>query len=199
MRTLLLIFVFALTSAAPVSVFAAVVASLLLNPCGPQTLPPPCAAVQHALGQPVTFWVVARDAQFGLATNYTGTVTITSSDPSAVLPPPHAFTNSDGSVFAFTITFNSLASGAPSTQTVTATDVGNGLTTSAMFFVVPAQGSASVPTLSAPLQALLAILLVALAYPTLTHNSGRLTRCSTRTPRGRDFARPRGSPVNLVR
>src|SRR5262245_39645057 len=104
------------------TVSAAPATSLFINPCGPQAIPPPCLAVQHPLGQPVIFWVVALDAQRNLATNYSGTVTITSSDSTAILPPPHTFTPSDGSVFAFTIIFNSLGPGMPSTQSVTATD-----------------------------------------------------------------------------
>jgi hypothetical protein len=141
---------------------AAPAVSLLINPCGSQVNPPPCAAALHPLGEPVTFWVIARDAQSGFATNYTSTVRITSSDASASLPAAHTYTLADASVFAFTITFNSSGAGVPSEHTVVATDAANGLTASGVFFVVPPERTLTIPALSRSLQALLAGLLAAL-------------------------------------
>jgi hypothetical protein len=165
MNVRLFFFLFAFFGAQSPAASGAAAASLFVGICGPQFPPPPCVVTLHPLGQPVTFWVIALDAQYGIATNYTGTVIITSSDPSAVLPPPHSYSASDGSIFAFTIAFNSLGPGpVPSSWTVTATDQGNGLTATGTFFVVAAQ-PAPIPTLSRPLQVvLLTMLLMGLAY-----------------------------------
>jgi sugar lactone lactonase YvrE len=65
-----------------------------------------------------TFSVAAIDANGYVATGYTGTVHFTSSDPLAVLPADVALTNGTGS---FSATLKTAA-----TQSLTATDTGNG-------------------------------------------------------------------------
>jgi hypothetical protein len=62
-------------------------------------------------------YVVALDDGNRIVRNYTGTVTLTSSDPEATLPEPYTFTAADRGVKALTVTFGTTGS-----QTVTATD-----------------------------------------------------------------------------
>lgn len=127
-------------------------------------LPPGAACWNQTAGQPFTFWVVAVDATNQLATGYAGTVSITSSDQTAALPPAHTFTQADASLFGFTITLNSVGPGNPSFQTVTATDSTNGLVGNQNFIVVAALPVAyPTPTLSTQCQWLLGALLSGLA------------------------------------
>ncbi len=75
--------------------------------------------VQAGLPDPVS--VVARDAFGNTVTDFTGTVTLTSSDPAATFPPPYRYTAADAGshVFSPGVLF---ASTGP--QTVTAADGG---------------------------------------------------------------------------
>jgi sugar lactone lactonase YvrE len=68
-------------------------------------------------GTPGTFTVTALDALGSVVTNYTGTVTFTSSDGSAALPGSYTFTPADQGRHTFTATFNTVG-----TQTLTARD-----------------------------------------------------------------------------
>jgi uncharacterized repeat protein (TIGR02059 family) len=61
--------------------------------------------------------VTAKDAYGNVATGYTGTVGLTSTDGQAVLPAPYAFTGGDAGVHAFSVTLKTAAS-----QTVSASD-----------------------------------------------------------------------------
>ncbi len=88
------------------------------------------------VGTPLSATLTAKDAYGNLATNYTGTVQLTSSDGAAVLTPPtYTFNTNDAGVHTFSVTF--ATSGA---QTVTATDANNSAltTTSASVAVTPA-------------------------------------------------------------
>src|SRR5262249_14976629 len=67
-----------------------------------------------APGAPGTFTVTAQDAYGNTATGYAGTVTFSSSDPLALLPPNSTLTNGTGS---FTATLTTVG-----TQSLTATD-----------------------------------------------------------------------------
>ena len=142
---------------------AAPATSFIVNPCGPFVVQN-CAEAIHPLGQPFAFWVIAVDGTNSLATNFTGTVSIASSDPNATLPSNHTFTLADGSVFAFTITLNSLGPNSPPTQMVTAFDSTSGLVGNHNFFVGTASFAAfAIPTLSTSFQLLLGVLLGVLA------------------------------------
>jgi hypothetical protein len=62
--------------------------------------------------------LTAFDAYGNQKTNYAGTVTTTSNDPSATLPSPYTFTVGDGGQHVFSVTLNTAGSG----KTVTFTD-----------------------------------------------------------------------------
>lgn len=67
-----------------------------------------------------TFTVTVRDAFGNLATNYTGTVSFSSSDPLAALPSNYTFTAADAGVHTFTATLKKAGS-----QWITVQDVFN--------------------------------------------------------------------------
>lgn len=70
-------------------------------------------------GQPGTLTVIAKDQYGNTATNYTGTVHLTSSDSQAALAANHTYTASDAGSYQFTgSTF-----GTGGTQSLTATDI----------------------------------------------------------------------------
>jgi hypothetical protein len=64
--------------------------------------------------------VTLLDAYGNVATGYKGTLTFSSSDPSAVLPANYKFTPTDAGQHSFNATFNSVG-----TQSLTATDTLN--------------------------------------------------------------------------
>jgi hypothetical protein len=120
-------------------------------PAPPPLIPCPPVILIYQLGEPVSFWVSAVDANGLRATGYTGTVVFTSSDGSALLPAPHTFTPGDDSVFLATITFNSPGSlpgavSGTSLQTVTATDSANQLSGTGGFNIAAAP--VAIPTLA---------------------------------------------------
>lgn len=159
---------------AAVSIANAAPAAALIVNCIPSAfLPPGAACWNHVAGQPFTFWVVAVDATNQLATGYAGTISITSGDPAALLPPAHTYTQADGSLFGFTITLNTVGPGNPSFQTVTATDATNGLVGVGNFIVVAAPPVAiPTPTLSTEGQWILGALLSLLAILSLRGRAG---------------------------
>ena len=61
--------------------------------------------------------VTAYDAYGNVATGYTGTVSLTSSDPQAVLPSSFTFTGTDAGTHTFAVTLDTAG-----TQSITATD-----------------------------------------------------------------------------
>ncbi len=65
--------------------------------------------------------MTAKDAFGNVATGYTGTVAVTSSDGAATLPASHTYVGGDAGIAVFPVTFATSGS-----QTVTATDTGNG-------------------------------------------------------------------------
>ena len=109
-------------------------------------------APMNYVGQPTSVWVYAVDASGARATDYTGTISITSADPLAVLPPPHTLTLADQSGFLFSVTLNTLQSSGLSLP-VFATDAENHLSGSGSFLLSAALPPSSpvvvaVPTLS---------------------------------------------------
>ncbi len=150
------------------SVVAAPATRFIVN-CIPAIFPPPdTQCFNHVEGQPFNFWVVALDANGQLATNYAGTVHITSSDPRATLPPDHTFNATDGSLFQFAFTFNSVTSGStPSPETITATDASNSLSGIGTFYVSAIQPSVAAPTLKTGSLLLLAAFLGLVGFHSL--------------------------------
>jgi hypothetical protein len=68
-------------------------------------------------GNSFTVTVTALDANGNVASNYTGTIHFTSTDPSATLPADYTFSPSDGGTQSFTVTLTKSGN-----QTVTVTD-----------------------------------------------------------------------------
>ncbi|MEO8803776.1 MAG: hypothetical protein ABI304_03485 [Rudaea sp.] len=143
------------------SIYSAAPATQLVVNCVPSPVPPPnTQCFNHVVGQPFTFWVAATDANFQIATSYTGMVRITSSDPTAPLPPDHTFTAADGGIFQFSFTFNSVTTGSvPSLETISANDTANALFGVRTFFVSLAAGAAAAAPIDATTLSLLAGLL----------------------------------------
>ena len=126
--------------------------------CIPSNIPPvSTACFNETVGRPFTFWVIAQDAGHGAATNYTGTVHITSSDPTATLPPDYTFTAADNGIAPFVMTFHSVTTAnIPSQETVVATDSGNGISEFQYFAVFePAATTSAAPALDAISMAIL--------------------------------------------
>src|SRR3977135_588015 len=67
-------------------------------------------------GVPFTVTVTAQDITNATDTAYAGTVTLSSSDPAAILPQAYTFKASDHGARTFTVTLNT-----PGQQTITAT------------------------------------------------------------------------------
>ena len=127
--------------------------------CGPIPLPPtpitcdPPYVPIYQLGEPISITVSAGGSDGWRATGYTGTVVFTSSDGSALLPPPHQFTLTDAGVFVATVTFNSLGSRpgdfvGSRLQTITVTDPLNRLSATAEFNLQGNQVPPPIPTLA---------------------------------------------------
>jgi len=89
---------------------------------GPAATLTAAAAGAVALNTALPVTVTAKDSYGNVATGYTGTVALTSSDGAATLSGAHAYVVGDAGVHVFSATF--ATSG---TQTVTATDAGNSL------------------------------------------------------------------------
>ena len=64
--------------------------------------------------------VAANDAYGNVVTSYTGTVTLSSSDPQAVLPPAYTFVAANAGKHSFSVTLKTAG-----TQSITATDTSN--------------------------------------------------------------------------
>jgi len=157
----LLTSVFLVLSSAGVN--ASPAASLVVTDCVP--LGAPCPFRPKVAGQPFSFYVVPVDASsFQVASDYSGTVTITSSDPTALLPPPHTFALGDNSYysFQFTITINSVnLNGSPPQliYNVFAHDT-NGLAGTGGFFYLPAPAPPQPAPLGSPVISLVLFVLI---------------------------------------
>jgi len=75
-----------------------------------------------AAGSTQTFTVTAKDAYGNVATGYTGTVHVASSDALAAVPADYAFTAADKGAHGFSVTFKTAG-----TQSVTVSDTASGL------------------------------------------------------------------------
>lgn len=95
-------------------------------------------------GSPARVAVVALDASNKVARNYTGTVTLTSSDGAAVLPAAYTFTAADRGQKVFQVTYNTAGA-----QTVTATG-DDGLTGEAAVTVTAARTAVGFRVLTVP-------------------------------------------------
>jgi hypothetical protein len=151
---------------------AAPATHLAILPCGWYPTPVGCAVGITLVGVPTTVPVFALDANEQLATNYTATVKITSSDFTATLPAQHTFTVADGSAFSFPITFNLLAPLYPANihETVAATDASNRFSTTQTYYVTTVAQQRPpdpAPLLSALVRTLLALSVGAIALLTL--------------------------------
>ena len=118
----------------------------------------PPSATSVAAGSSFNLYVAAfqqiggNDA--GPDANYPGTVTFTSTDPLASLPPTYTFVLADGG----TKGFSGVALRTAGSQTITGTDPVNGLSGS-VTLTVTEEASLSVPTLSTGTRAFLALAL----------------------------------------
>jgi hypothetical protein len=127
------------------------------SPCFIQTCPgvQPPAPTTVASGAAFGVFIAALDGSSVRDTNYTGTVSFSSSDPLATLPPSYTFVAADGGVKAFSVLFRTLGD-----QTVTVSDPGNKLTPGTLVMtVMGAQSPESIPTLSVEALVLLAAIL----------------------------------------
>jgi hypothetical protein len=93
---------------------------------------------QVTAGVPTNVTVVALDASGHRVTDYTGTVSFTSSDTNATLPANYTFTANDRGVHTFQVTFQTTGS-----QTVTATDTATSSITGQASTTVDAAGVAT--------------------------------------------------------
>jgi hypothetical protein len=118
--------------------------------------PPPAKSV--ASGDPFNLYVEAL-LHGGLDTSYLGTVTFSSTDPLATLPPAYSFGPSDGGRKAFGgVVLRTLGP-----QTITGTDSVNGLSGS-VTLVVTGSTPVSVPLLSPQMKALSALLIALVGF-----------------------------------
>ncbi len=101
------------------------------------------APASATAGTASSITVTAKDAYGNVATGYTGTVGLTSTDAQAALPAAHAFAAGDAGVHLFSVTLKTAAS-----QTVSASDGSIG-GTSAAVAVGPGAVSASTSTTAA--------------------------------------------------
>ena len=141
--------------------FAGPAVALRINCLPSPNFPPSGQCFDAQLGVPFTFWVIAIAGDSSVASDYVGTVHISSSDPRAILPADYTFTTADHGIAPFVMTFRSVTSSAnPSLESVTATDALNNLTVSKRFRVFYAS---AVPALSTIMLCLLGVLVAIVA------------------------------------
>jgi hypothetical protein len=92
-------------------------AGIVISPTNPVRFTV-AAPANATVGTPFSITVTAWDPYNNIATNYTGTVSFTSTDGAAVLPAPYTFTTADKGVHTFT---NGVTLKTSGTQTITAT------------------------------------------------------------------------------
>jgi hypothetical protein len=135
-------FTVTLKSSAPQSIAAHEVGGTIGGGANVSVTPGAAQSFALAIGSgPIGFFrplsVVARDVYGNVATGYSGTVHVTTSDPAAVLPPDTALVNGVATVNVKLMTVG--------TQTITATDVAN----PALTGTVSSDATPPVPTLFA--------------------------------------------------
>ena len=117
------------------------------------------AASSVAVAESTSVVVTAETSSGSAMSNYIGTVTLTSTDSKATLPPPHVYSLDNGGVYKFP----GVKFGTSGWQTLTATDnVGNVATTTIQVGVTALNQSISItpstttPTISTPISAMVA-------------------------------------------
>jgi subtilisin family serine protease len=121
--------------------------SVVVSPAAASRLEITAPATTTA-GLAISVTVAARDPYSNLVSSYRGTVTFSSDDPQATLPPSYAFTASDGGIHTFT---NGITLRTAGSRSATARDAANGLSGSASLQVSPAAANhfeISAPTTS---------------------------------------------------
>src|SRR5207249_4926606 len=91
-------------------------------------------------GNSASFTVTALDPAGNVATGYTGSVTFTSTDGSAIFPSTYTFNASDHGAHTFTATLKTVG-----TQSLTVTDSANGLTATQGNIAVHVAGTSLIP------------------------------------------------------
>jgi hypothetical protein len=144
---------------------------LLIVNCLRAASPPPTGTCFNArVGRPYTFWVVALDATAHIDPTFVGTIHVSASDPTAVLPQDYTFKLNDQGAARFSATFNTAS--AASTQTIAsleelvATDAADSLQGRATIYLFagPAPVVSTVPLLeSAAFLGTLILLVAAVA------------------------------------
>jgi hypothetical protein len=160
-RPWLFLLLFILAPAAPLSAGPAVGFSVVSNHCA--LGPCPCC-IQNlttvASGTPFLVAVVAIDAANSLASGYLGTISFSSTDPLATLPPAYSFLPSDDSRRGFTAILRT-----PGVQQITVTDSAGALTPGVLVMTVTGPLIPdSIPTTSDGFKVLLTVGLVASAF-----------------------------------
>lgn len=119
----------------------------------PHPIPTPSPTVRA--GETFGIYVAARDASNARDISYGGTISFSSSDPTATLPSPYTFVPADEGGKAFAAVLRSAGQ-----QSITVTDVTGNLTPGTLSLIVMGGPSPSeVPTLTAWVQLFLALLL----------------------------------------
>ncbi len=98
--------------------------AITVNPAGAATFSVSGFTTPTTAGATHNVTVTAKDAFGNVATGYTGTVALTSSDARAVLPANYTFVAGDNGVHAFSVTLKTAG-----TQSITATDTVTGTIT----------------------------------------------------------------------
>jgi hypothetical protein len=124
--------------------------------CGGPDVPPPKVVQSGAL---LPIYVVALNPDGTRNETYAGTVTFSSSDPLASLPPPSAFSQGDDGHKGFNSILRSLGS-----QTISVSDPISGLSPGTLTMTVTGPAAASIPGLSIPGKVLLALSLAAAGF-----------------------------------
>ncbi len=114
--------------------------SITVNPGSASTLAVTGISDPVVAGTVSNATVTAKDAYNNTATNYTGTVTFSSSDPLVVLPGNYSFVGGDNGTHTFT---NAVTLKTTGEQTVTATDTVTGSITGTQSNVTVASAAAS--------------------------------------------------------
>lgn len=106
-------------------------------------------------GTPFGVYIAALDGSSVHDTNYTGTLSFSSSDPLATLPASYKFVAADGGVKAFSAVLRTLGE-----QTITVSDPESNLISGTLTMTVTdAQSPESIPVLSSEPRVLLAVML----------------------------------------
>jgi hypothetical protein len=126
---------------------AALLQGFFISPPGPASqFQLTLSTMTVVVGQTFNLTVTARDAMGNLATGYTGTVALGTSDGAAMLPSPFTYGSADTGVHTFQLTLQTAG-----IQTITAVDTSHGsLTATVTVTVSPGPSTVASFSLSAP-------------------------------------------------